>query len=484
MNGDIKSYSAMKNSGVDWLGEVPEHWEVLQLGRMGRFSKGSGGTKADEVDIGVPCIRYGDLYMHYKFFIRQSRSYVTPERMGDYTPIQYGDVLFAGSGETLEEIGKSAVNLIEQDAYCGGDVIIFRPAVDVEPRFMGYATDHTQAAHQKACMGRGVTIMHIYGDQLKYMWIALPPLDEQAAIIRLLDYVGRRVQRYVRAKQKLIALLEEHKQAIIHHAVTRGFDPRGPLKPSGVEWLGDVPEHWETKRLVHLLAERIRNGLYKSRDYYGDGGTPIIQMGEAFAEPIIERTALDRVHLSEEELDRWALFTNDLLFARRSIVFEGSGKCSIIGRLDEQHVYESSLIRVRPNAQLIKPRYLFLFMKSWFSRSQILSITKQVTISGIDGQQLKALTVLVPPLEEQDEMLISLDKKLSKLEIEIVGIRREIELLREYRNQLIADVVTGKLNVNEAAANLPEESDELDYNATEGDVIHDRSDIIPERAVT
>ena len=155
MISDLKPYPAMKDSGVPWLGEVPEHWELRQLGRIGKLSKGNGGTKEDEISQGVPCIRYGDLYMHHKFFIERSRAYVSHERSSTYTHIKYGDVLFAASGETIEEIGKSAVNLIETQACCGGDVILFRPSIAIDARFIGYATDCPQAAYQKKAEGVG-----------------------------------------------------------------------------------------------------------------------------------------------------------------------------------------------------------------------------------------------------------------------------------------------------------------------------------------
>ena len=103
-------------------------------------------------------------------------------------------------------------------------------------------------------MGRGITVMHIYGSELKYLWIALPPLPEQTAIARYLDHVDRRIQRYIQAKQKRITLLHEARQAIIHRAVTRGLDPDVPLKPSGVDWLGDIPAHWEVRRLKWVAA--------------------------------------------------------------------------------------------------------------------------------------------------------------------------------------------------------------------------------------
>ena len=279
----LKPYPAMKDSGVPWLGEVPVHWEARQLGQFGMLLKGSGGTKEDEVPAGIPCVRYGDLYTSHEYFILKARSFVSSAKAKEYTPIKFGDVLFAASGETIEEIGKSAVNLIPSQACCGGDVILFRPNREVDARYLGYGTDCTPSALQKATMGRGITVMHIYGDQLKRLSMALPPLLEQAAIVRYLDHADRRIQRYIRAKQKLITLLEEQKQAIIHQAVTGQIDvrtgqPYPAYKPSGVEWLGDVPEHWERARLKACLAA-MRNGLFKPKDAVRDC-VPLVNVGD------------------------------------------------------------------------------------------------------------------------------------------------------------------------------------------------------------
>ena len=124
-------YPASKPSGVPCLGDVPAHWDVVQLGRIGSFSKGSGGTKDDEVPDGIPCVRYGDLYTTHKYSIDQTRSYVSPPKASSYTSINRGDVLFPTSGETIEEIGKSAVNLMDTQVVCGGDLIIFRPTIPI-----------------------------------------------------------------------------------------------------------------------------------------------------------------------------------------------------------------------------------------------------------------------------------------------------------------------------------------------------------------
>ena len=290
---DIHPYPAYKPSGVEWLGDVPGHWDLVQLGRIGTFSKGTGGTKEDEVPEGIPCIRYGDLYTSHKYHIQATRSSVTETKAAEYTPIQYGDVLFASSGETIEEIGKSAVNLIKSSVRCGGDVILFRPDIEIDARFSGYAVDCPQSQYQKSCMGRGITIMHIYGDELKRLWLILPPLPEQAAIVRYLDYVDRRIRRYVSAKERLIGLLEEEKQAVIHRAVTRGLDPNVPLKPSGVEWLGDVPAHWERRRLktiVMPIDRRSATGsetLLSLRRDYG-----VVPYAEHFTRPSQSRSLI------------------------------------------------------------------------------------------------------------------------------------------------------------------------------------------------
>jgi type I restriction enzyme S subunit len=164
--------------------------------------------------------------MQHQYFIRESRSQVSEQRVVDYTPIQYGDVLFAGSGETIEEIGKSAVNLISRHACCGGDVIIFRSQIEVDASFLGYATDCPQAAHQKSCMGRGITVMHIYGDELKYMWVAIPPISEQAAIGRCLNEANADIAAATDRARRQIDLLKEYRTRLIADVVTGKLDVR------------------------------------------------------------------------------------------------------------------------------------------------------------------------------------------------------------------------------------------------------------------
>ncbi len=456
-----RPYPDYRPSGVPWLGDVPAHWELQQLGRIGQLFKGGGGTKEDAVDEGYPCVRYGDIYTQHEFFIRRARACISEERTDSYTPIQYGDVLFAGSGETIEEIGKSAVNLIEGRAYCGGDVVVFRPSVDVNAAFSGYALDCPQSSYQKSCMGRGITVMHIYSDELKYMAMPLPPPDEQAAIVRFLDHADRRIQRYIGAKQDLIGLLEEQKQAVIQRAVTRGLDPEVRLKPSGVEWLGDVPEHWEVRRLKTLCSESALYGANISAASYSADGVRFLRTTDITDDGELRPGG---VFLPSEAARDYMLNDGDLLVSRsgtvgRSLLYKSAihGPCA----------YAGYLVRFVP-ASIVAPEYLFKFTKtqSFSEFLRIMAISS--TIENVNGEKYSNAQLPFPPLPEQAAISRYLDDATANIGAAIERAHREIELLREYRTRLIADVVTGKLDVREAAAALPAEAADREDGAGMG----------------
>ena len=455
----LKSYQELKESGVSWLGKVPAHWKVRHLGRIGRFFKGGGGTKEDERQDGIPCVRYGDLYTYHRFFITASRACVAPDLAATvYTPIRYGDVLFAGSGETIDEIGKSAVNLIRGPACCGGDVIIFRPSIDAEARFLGYAADCSASVHQKACIGRGFTVMHIYSTDLKYMAVAIPPVPEQAAIVRFLDHADRRIRRYIRAKQKLIALLEEQKQAVIHRAVTRGLDPTVRLRPSAVRWLGDIPEHWEIWQIGHL--GQVGNGSTPSRSNMGywDGGTyPWLNSSSVNHSPITQADqfvtdlALRECHLPRVQ-------TGSVLVA-----ITGQGKTrGISAALDTEATINQHVAYVTPRNDVIGAEYLQLALSAAYRELRAISDDSGSTKGALTCWDISHFRVPLPPRAEQAEITLATRQATKTLESTSAKAAQEVMLAREYGTRLIADVVTGKLDVREAAARLPDEADELE----------------------
>ena len=480
----LKPYPAYRDSGVEWLGEVPAHWEVRQLGRLGRLFKGGGGTKEDEREDGIPCIRYGDLYTHHRSFITASRACVTPELTATtYTPIRYGDVLFAGSGETIDEIGKSAVNLIRGPACCGGDVIIFRPSIDADARFLGYATDCSPSACQKACIGRGFTVMHIYSSDLKYMTVAIPPLSEQAAIVRFLDYADRCIRRHIRAKEKLIALLEEQKQAVIHQAVTGQIDvrtgqPYGEYKASGVWGLDEVPAHWKVRRLRTISELRVSNVDKHVKD--GERPVRLCNYVDVYKNDRIgRRMAFTSATATPGEIERFRLRRGDVLITKDSESWNDIGVPALVESTDDGIVCGYHLALLRPFPDHIDGGYLFRALQSSGVAHQFHVEANGVTRFGLTHNGIKSIWLPVPSLAEQAAIVRFLDHADRRIGRYIGAMQklvspaasrteREASLLGDYRTRLIADVVTGKLDVRKAAAGLPQadplaaESDSVD----------------------
>ena len=216
----------MKDSGVEWIGEVPEHWSLLRLASVGSLMKANGGNKQDDTENGVPCIRYGDLYTTYDLLIRHIGKFISPAAETNYATIKYGDILFAASGETFEEIGKSAVNLTETHACCGGDVIVLRPQRKIDPVYLAYAAGSSSAQAQKSLMGKGFTVIHIYGDQLRNLVIAAPSEQEQKLIGAKIDRETARIDALIAKTQRSIDLLNERRSAFITAAVTGQIDLR------------------------------------------------------------------------------------------------------------------------------------------------------------------------------------------------------------------------------------------------------------------
>ena len=446
----LRRYSNLAQSGADSLERLPEHWEVRKLGQMGRFFKGSGGSKADETATGVPCVRYGDLYTCHDVFIVESKGRINAEvAESSYTRINHGDVLFAGSGEALDEIGKSAVNLIGNPAYCGGDVIVFRPSIEVDPRFLGYATDCRTAVFQKARFGRGITVMHIYANELKYLTILLPPLPEQHAIVRCLDDASQRIRRYIRAKERLIELLDERTRALIHEAVTGRIDvrtgqPYPAYKNFEAEWFGRVPKHWEVKRLKYLT--RFVNGFAFKPSEWRDEGTPIIRIENLNGSSAFNYT--DRTDLPEA----LRIQTGDIMFA-----WSGNRGTSF-GSFRWDRAFDGYL-----NQHIFKLTEYALFRGYFFYLLRAVTKNVEDNAHGIIGlvhitkAALGAIAVPVAPREEQDFIATWLDEELARIERAARQAARQIKLLDEYRTRLIADVVTGKLDVRVATAKLREE---------------------------
>ena len=251
---DLKPYPAMKDSGVEWLGEVPVHWNVRRLKHVcSRFALyGANLAAIHYQETGVRFLRTTDITDDGQ--LRKGGVFLPEGLVRDYV-LNDGDILISRSGT----IGRSFLYQSKLHGPCSyaGYLVRFVPDSHTLPKYVFLFTKTRAFGGFLRVMAISSTIENVNADKYANAHLPLPPIPEQAAIVRYLDHADRRIQRYIRAKQKLVKLLEEQKQALIHQAVTGQIDvrtgqPYPAYKPSGVEWLGEVPEHWEVVPLKFL----------------------------------------------------------------------------------------------------------------------------------------------------------------------------------------------------------------------------------------
>lgn len=451
------AYPQYRDSGVEGFDQMPHHWETQELGRMGSFFKGKGGTKQDEVDDGLPCIRYGDLYTRYQFAIHDTRAGIAEDRAPHYQQIAHGDVLFAGSGETLDEIGKSAVNLISDAAYCGGDVIVFRPSVEVDPAFLGYAADSRLSAFQKSCMGRGVTVMHIYSEQLKQLRLPMPPVKEQRAIAAFIDRETAKVDELVEQQEQLLERLAEYRTALIANTVTRGlpaeaamtagFDPYPEYRDSGVEWLGDVPGHWNTRQLGTALSAMVGGGTPATRnvEYWADDaeeGIPWVAIGDMSGGELVTTT--------EKRVTSLGLAANRLkLLPVGTVIYAMYASVGVVARLGIPAVTNQAILGLFPGSSLV-PDFLYWWLVA--IRDPVLALTRSNTQDNLNAGTVGRFPISVPPIEEQRAIAAFLDRETARVDALVGQAELAVERLLEYRSALITHAVTGGIDVRGSVA--------------------------------
>ncbi|MFN8744751.1 MAG: restriction endonuclease subunit S [Phycisphaerales bacterium] len=346
-------------------------------------------------------------------------------------------------------LGVSPFDGVVSPAYC---VYRFRSG---NPLFFHHLLRSPDYRSEIKRRSRGVveSRLRLYSDDLFRMPLLVPPPAEQAGIVRFLGAVDRKVNRFIRAKRRLIEVLTEQKQAIITHAVTKGLNPHAPLKPSGIDWLGEVPAHWEVKRLRHIIEGRLTYGANEAAehertdwprylritDFGGDGGL----RADTFRS------------LPPEIAADYMVQPGDILLARSGATV---GKAFLVDERAINACHAGYLIRARPKQAQANPRFLFLYTQSTAYASWRAATFNIATIENIGADKYANLPVPLPPRDEQDEILKGLAELLKPIDGAAAVARREIDLIREYRTRLVADVVTGKVDVRAAATAIPDET--------------------------
>ncbi len=426
MIADLKPYPAYKDSGVEWLGDVPKRWDTLPLKHWVTINAEVLPETTDPDRV----FRYVDIGSVGTGSLTQK-----PQRLL-FARAPSRARRIAHNGDTLVSTVRTylkAIYFVQGEAdeiVCSTGFAVLTPRVGTVPQFVSYLVRSNAFTDRVTADSVGTAYPAIAESRLGSFHVPSPPLPEQAAIVRYLDHADRRIRRYIHAKQKLVKLLEEQKQVLIHQIVTRGLDPNVRLKPSGVEWLGDVPEHWEVRRLKWVT--RLQRGYDLPADRRVPGPFPVVSSGG-----FIDTHSESRC-------------------AGPGVVMGRYGSTDAVFYVEQDFwPHNTSLFVTHFQGNTQKWCYYLL-----------RSITKadhagKSAVPGLDRNDLFQIVVPVPPVDEQREVVRTIEVATHDLNDAISAARREIDLLREHRTRLITDVVTGKLDVREVAAGLPDEAEGL-----------------------
>ncbi len=473
----LKPYPLMKDSGAPCLGEVPEHWEVRKLRQA--LTRRTERNRPDLPLLSV--VRERGVILRDTTRGDENHNYI-PDDLTNYKVVRSGQFAMNKMKAWQGSYGVSQYDGIVSPAYFVFDLSGIRGSFfNASIRSRAYVPLFTQASD-----GVRIGQWDLSETRMREIAFAVPPLSEQAAIVRFLDHVDRRIRQYIRAKQKLIKLLEEQKQAIIHRAVTRGLDPNVRLKLSGVEWLGEVPEHWEVWQIGHFAT--VGNGSTPSRgnaSYWTDGTYPWLNSSSVNAGTVTDSDQfVTEVALRECHLPR--VPAGSVLVA---ITGQGKtrGKAAVL-RIEATINQHIAFITLRNLGSVVTAEYLQKFLVAAYAELRRVSDDSGSTKGALTCEDLRHLRVVLPPIPDQRRILESIAHDVAEVERAVRVAESEIKLLREYRTRLIADVVTGKLDVRDAAARMPDEVEEpepLEEIEAEGDTDEagvDDTDSVPEEA--
>ncbi len=454
---DLKPYPAYKDSGVPWLGQVPVHWQVRRGKAVFRCIDVRSPTGNEEL-LTVSSARGVVPRRSAIVTMFKAESYV------GYKLCWPGDLVINSLWAWGRGLGVSRYHGIVSSAY---GVYRLRPEFDSYSAFIHELVRSAPFHWELQVRSKGVWISRLQLTDESFLGapFPFPSPSEQAAIVLFLDHSDRRIRRSISAKQKLIKLLEERKQTIIHRAVTRGLDPNVRLKPSGVEWLGDVPEHWEVKRQRNVVRMLVSN--IDKHTIEGEISIRLCNYVDVYKnDRITASMSFMRATASQTEINQFRLQTGDVVITKDSEAWDDIGVPALVAYEASDLVCGYHLAILRPREGVIKGAFLFRALQSQGVAVQYHVSANGVTRYGLSHDAIKSVFVPVPPLNEQSAIVRYLDGATSNLDTAIDRAQREIALLREYRSRLIADVVTGKLDVRTATANLP---NKVDDSEVEGD---------------
>ncbi len=444
MIDELKPYPALKDSGVPWLGKVPEHWDVRSFRAVASARKGrQPQTLSNAETASSNALPY--LSMNYlRSSNNTSKEYAEPQ-VG-LVAAKVDDTILLWDGTNAGEFFRAKEGIVSSTA---AQV----ESHELDRRYFFLACKICEPTLRALTIGMGIP--HVDGNVLKGICFPLPSRSEQATIVRFIDHAGGRIQRYIRAKQKLIKALEEMRQAIIYRAVAQGLDPNAARKSTNIEWLPSIPTHWSIRKLG-LLA-RVFNGSTPSRmqaAYWANGTITWLSSGK------VNDYFIDTA--SELITERAYKECSVSLVPKGSVVLGlvGQGKTrGMSALLNIDACINQNLAAIVPGSEL-DGRYLHHFFTAFYKT--VRELGRGGNQEALNCDIVSKIKIPLPPLDEQRAMCDAIRSDSDRINTVLARMNREVALVRELRTTLMSDVVTGKLDVREAAALLPQEAAEAE----------------------
>lgn len=392
--------------------DIPTDWSIMQLGALGSFSKGKGILKEQVISDGLPCIRYGEIYTTHDYIIKKFKSFINKDVARESKEIKQGDILFAGSGETIEEIGKAVAYIGNDKAYAGGDVIIFSTKKEVNPECLSYALETDFVKKQKRVLGQGNSVVHIYPNDLSKVKIPLPTLPEQKAIAQVLSTADAAIH----TTEKLIAQKEFRKKWLMQQLLTRkvrlkGFDGK-----------------WKEMHLGDMFTERNETKYFN---------LALLSIGQSGVYPQDETIKKDTSNEDKSKYKR--ICSGDIGYNTMRM---WQGRCAL-SELEGIVSPAYTVVTPRNNADAVFFSYLFKTPKltHLFWRNSQGLVDDTLNCKFKDFQKVK---IALPPTKEEQTAISTV---LKSADNEISLLKLKAEKLREKKKGLMQQLLTGKIRV-------------------------------------
>jgi type I restriction enzyme, S subunit len=455
MSVGLKPYPTYRDSGVPWLGELPEHWEMRKLRQVLR--QVAVRNRPDWPLLSV--VREKGVILRDVTSKDENHNFI-PDDLSNYKVVRAGQFAMNKMKAWQGSYGISAFDGIVSPAYFVFDLIGAAPNYfHTSMRSRSYVPFFSAASD-----GVRIGQWDLSLSRMREIPFFVPPLPEQAAIERFLDYVDRRIRRYIRVKQKLIMLLEEQKQAIVHQAVTGQInvstgEPYPTYKDSGVEWLGQIPEHWEITRLGRTIS--LTTGFpFKSEDFTQSEDDVRLLRGINVSPGQVRWDLTVRWPSSERErFSDYELLPGDIVLGMDRPIIRGGVRVAVIGDFDVPSLLLQRVARIRPHSEVLADFTVLLLGGKTFA-DYLSPIFTGISVPHLSPEQVKSFQLALPSIEEQRQVADFVRSETGAAQVAMERAKLEVSVLREYRTRLIADVVTGKLDVREVAARLPDEAAE------------------------